>query len=285
MKRILLFWLAALPICISPFKADAQSALLINEIMYNTDKKSQEWIELYNPHDEVVNLAHWSIRDSRKTTVISVPALLIPGQSFIIISNAFLHDSLKSRTIVNSGLPEWNNSGDEMVLYNAEGQVSDSLVYSDEWGGKRFRSLERVQWDAPSTDPANWATCIDPAGHTAGRCNSMHAPQPETTARLAISPSPFSPDQDGIDDITAISYELSMTHATVHIKIYDPAGRQVRYLANSLSSGPQHTVYWDGQDDFGRGCRIGVYIVYLQAIDEAVGKVEQAKEVCVLARR
>jgi len=71
----------------------------------------------------------------------------------------------------------------------------------------------------------------------------------------------------------------------VHIKIFDSAGRQVRYLRCNGSSGPQGAAVWDGADEQGRRCPIGVYIVYLQAIDESAGRVEQAKTVCVLAER
>ncbi len=281
----LFLWLGGSLILGSLFPAASQSSLLINEIMYNTDKKSQEWFELYNPGAVTVNLANWSIRDSRKKIVITARSFSVPAQSYVIISNAVLVDSLLPITIVNNSLPEWNNGGDDMVLYDELGLVSDSLTYDEDWGGGRFISLERLRCDGVTSDPANWASCIDPSGHTAGRSNSVHAPDERMPLQLAVSPSPFSPDQDGIDDLAAISFELPMSRATVHIKIYDRAGRLVRYLANCLDSGPQHTVYWDGHDDLGRTCRIGVYIVYLQAIDEYAGNVEQAKGVCVLARK
>ncbi|OPZ72897.1 MAG: hypothetical protein BWY83_00404 [bacterium ADurb.Bin478] len=259
--------------------------LIINEVFYNTDKKSQEWVELYNPGLNPVDLAHWSIRDSRKKQELSSSSYLVPGHSFILLSNSSLADSLQVRTLIVIGLPEWNNSGDEMVLYDANGAMSDSLVYSADWGGGRFISLERLAWDGNSCDPNNWASCIDPAGHTAGRNNSVHAPERRAVVTLSVSPSPFSPDQDGIEDQTEIGYTLPMARAVVHIKIFDSAGRQVRYLRCNGSSGPQGAAVWDGADEQGRRCPIGVYIVYLQAIDESAGRVEQAKTVCVLAER
>ena len=259
--------------------------LIINEVFYNTDKKSQEWVELVNPHTQAIDLAHWALRDSRKKQELFFSFCIILGKSFILVSNSSLADSLQSRTLLVAGLPEWNNSGDEMVLYDANGAVSDSLVYSAEWGGGRFISLERLAWDNDSCDPNNWASCIDPAGHTAGRGNSVHAPERHSAVSLSVSPSPFSPDRDGIDDQTEIGYTLPMARAVVHIKIFDTVGRQVRYLRCNGSSSPQGAVVWDGADEQGRRCPIGVYIVYLQAIDESAGRVEQAKAVCVLAER
>jgi len=259
--------------------------LIINEVFYNTDKKSQEWVELVNPNTQAIDLAHWALRDSRKKQELSSSSYCVPGKSFILLSNMNLADSLQSRTLVVAGLPEWNNGGDEMVLYDANGAVSDSLVYSAEWGGGRFISLERLAWDGDSCDPTNWASCIDPAGHTAGRSNSVHAPERHSAVTLSVSPSPFSPDHDGIEDHAEIGYTLPMARAVVHIKIFDTVGRQVRYLRCNGSSGPQGSVIWDGADEQGRRCPMGVYIVYLQAIDESAGRVEQAKTLCVLAEK
>lgn len=274
-----------LPACFGLSQSLPADRLRINELYYNTDKKSQEWIELYNPSAHHCDLAHWSIRDSRKRVELAKSPFIVPGYTYVVISNAALDDSLQDRTLVVS-LPEWNNGGDEIVLYDAQGQVSDSLVYQSDWGGGRFISLERLRWDGDSCDPHNWASSIDLSGHTAGRSNSVHAPESsKAKISLTVAPSPFSPDLDGMDDQAAISYELPMTHAIVHIKIYDLAGRLVRYLCNTKASGPQDTVWWDGSNEQGQRCPLGVYIVFLQAIDESAGRVEQAKQVCVLAER
>lgn len=268
---------------ITPVVCFSQGPLYINELYYDTDKKSQEWIELYNPSQRSVDLNRWSIRDGRKKVTLCSYSLLLPANSHIVLTSTKMPDSV--RQIVNSSLPEWNNSGDDVVLYDADEHVSDSLVYSSDWGGHRFISLERLSWEHPANNPDNWATCIDPAGHTAGRRNSVRSPQITAKISLSISPSPFSPDQDGIEDQAIVTYALPMSRATIHIKIYDDVGRLVRYLCNTESSGPQGCKIWDGTADNGRRCRMGIYIVYMQAIDEMAGRVEQAKEVCVLAER
>ena len=268
---------------IMPALCFSQGPLYINELYYDTDKKSQEWIELNNPSQRSVDLNKWSIRDSRKKVVLCTYSQLLPANSYIVLTSIKMPDSV--RQIVNSSLPEWNNSGDDVVLYDADGRISDSLAYSSDWGGHRFISLERLSWEQPSNDPDNWATCIDPGGHTAGRRNSVHAPESTAKISLSISPSPFSPDQDGFEDQTVVTYALPMTHAIIHIKIYDAMGRLVRYLCNTESSGPQGSKMWDGTADNGQHCRMGVYVIYMQAIDELAGRVEQAKGVCVLAER
>jgi len=56
-------------------------------------------------------------------------------------------------------------------------------------------------------------------------------------------------------------------------------------LANNqprCSSGP---VIFDGRDDAGEALRIGIYIIFLEAINEGSGVVENMKTVVVVARK
>jgi hypothetical protein len=52
-------------------------------------------------------------------------------------------------------------------------------------------------------------------------------------------------------------------------------------LANSQSSGPSGSVIFDGLSDHGEALRIGIYIVFLKAINEGAGVL---KTVVVVAR-
>jgi hypothetical protein len=59
----------------------------------------------------------------------------------------------------------------------------------------------------------------------------------------------------------------------------------VRTLANSQASGSFGSVIFDGLDDDGEALRIGIYIIFLEAINEGAGVVENLKTVVVVARR
>ena len=69
----------------------------------------------------------------------------------------------------------------------------------------------------------------------------------------------------------------------MNVKIYDIQGRLVRFLLNNEPSSARRTVFWDGLNDEGRRCRIGVYIVFLEALNETVMCVERARTTVVLA--
>jgi hypothetical protein len=59
----------------------------------------------------------------------------------------------------------------------------------------------------------------------------------------------------------------------------------VRSLANNQASGSSGSVIFDGIGDDGQVLRIGIYIIFLEAINEGSGVVESMKTVVVVARK
>jgi len=56
-------------------------------------------------------------------------------------------------------------------------------------------------------------------------------------------------------------------------------------LANSQASDSYGSVIIDGIDDSGEALRIGIYIIFLEVINEGSGVVENMKTVVVVARK
>jgi len=59
----------------------------------------------------------------------------------------------------------------------------------------------------------------------------------------------------------------------------------VRTLISSQASGSSGSVIFDGLGDDGQVLRIGIYIIFLEAINEGAGVVETMKTVVVVARK
>ena len=59
----------------------------------------------------------------------------------------------------------------------------------------------------------------------------------------------------------------------------------MRALANSQASGLSSSVIFSGLGDDGEALRIGIYIIFLEAINEGAGVVENLKTVVVVARK
>ena len=170
-------------------------------------------------------------------------------------------------------------------LRDLAGFVIDSIAYTHNWGGDMCISLERINPNLPSLLKTNWGSCVDNFGGTPGRKNSIFTKTSFSKTSLKITPNPFSPDGDGRDEVTMINYRLSVKTAVLNLKIYDATGRLIRFLLNNHASGSEGSIPWNGLDDHGQRARIGIYVVYLEAINAVQGVLEKSKATVVLAGR
>ena len=268
-----------------------KNSLVINEIMYAPVSAQSEWIELYNPNLVSINIQNWKISDSDSSDKqkITNKSLLLTANSFVLISadsgltNYF--DLNYSPIFVIKSLPALNNNQDHIFIFDNNNNIIDEVNYLDDWGGDTGVSLERINPKLASNDSSNWNSCVDLKGGTPGQQNSIFVEVLPSNARLSISPDPFSPDGDGRDDVTIISYQLPFNLSQIHVKIYDVRGRLVRFLVNNQPSGINNSIIWDGRNNDGNICRMGIYIVYLEAIHISQGVVNTIKKSVVLAKK
>lgn len=84
--------------------------------------------------------------------------------------------------------------------------------------------------------------------------------------RLSVSPNPFSPNSDGINDRAIITYDIvNLTEAVpVGLVVYDLAGDQVAELPALPGQSGRHLLGWDGRDERGDLLPPGLYVVQLQ---------------------
>jgi len=171
-----------------------------------------------------------------------------------------------------------------------DGALLDEVSYSPSWhaaalADTRGVALERISLTGSSTSAANWTSSVAPEGGTPGQPNSVRlSAEAQPESGLTVAPSPFSPDGDGFDDATRIRFSLSSDIASVRVRIYDARGRLVRTLEESRLVGRTGELIWDGLGDGGRTLRIGIYVVLLEALDTAGGRVVTMKRPVVLAR-
>jgi len=263
--------------------------VVINEIMYDPLPGEPEWVELYNPGNTGVDLCGWAISDSdtSRKVLLAAEEVIVPGRGWLVVSEDTLMIVYPGdwNDLIVPGFPALNNDGDAVVLFDPAGVVIDMVEYDHAWGGGDGFSLERIQPCLPSADGSNWSTSVSTQGGTPGRQNSVFASSVASEATLGVSPNPFSPDEDGVDDVAVISYGLPMTTSHVNLRIYDVRGRIIRTLMGALPSGSQGSVIWDGRDDAGRMTRMGIYIVFIEGLSGRAGVVASAKTTVVLAGR
>jgi hypothetical protein len=275
----------------------SRNDMVINEIMYDPAEDNSEFIEFLNLSGDSVNVGGWEIVDENgnefklSTTPLMVPAnsyFLLAADSIVIYKYGL--DEFVLKTIVGVTSLGLVNTGELILLKDAKGNTIDSVWYSDKWQNDNFIStknisLERINPNLGSNDASNWSSSVKSIGATPGEQNSIYTVNLNSQSNISVSPNPFSPDNDGYEDFTIINYKLTEATSQVQIKIYDSKGRLVRTLSNNMASGSSGSVIFDGIGDDGQALRIGIYIIYLEAINEGVGVVESMKTVVVVARK
>lgn len=289
-----------------PVSAERNS-MIINEIMVDPLTGQNEWIEFFNRSPDPIDLAGWRFSD-RPTAGGSVNTFVITTQSHTVQPGDFVVAAAESSILSHfpllrvsvpvrhvfilnrSGGFSFGNDGDAIILRDQAGPTIDSVLYSSGWhhpdvNDSRGRSLERINQNIGSNDPHNWSTSASVSGGTPGERNSIYTPGLMTNASLSFNPNPFSPDGDGFEDFCLIRYHLPLTTSLIRITIFDTRGRAIRTLANADLAGPTGEVIWDGFDTDKQRVRIGLYIMFLEAVDGQGGIIATAKGVVVVATK
>jgi hypothetical protein len=271
--------------------------LVINEIMFNPGGDNCEFIEFLNLSGDSVNVGGWKIEDENGNDFrLSQFPLMVPNNSyFVLAADSLINlkynlDESVLRTIVGVSSLGLVNTGELILLKDVKGNVIDSVFYSDKWHNDNFVStknisLEKINPTLGANDANNWSSSVAKIGATPGKQNSIYTVNLNVASNISVSPNPFSPDNDGFEDFTIINYNLTRATSQVRIKIFDSKGRLVRTLENNLPSGSSGSIIFDGIGDDGQTLRIGIYIIFLEAINEGSGVVETMKTVVVVARK
>ncbi|MBI3867855.1 MAG: lamin tail domain-containing protein [Verrucomicrobia bacterium] len=165
-----------------------------------------EFVELHNFGASAVSLDGWRLAGG---VAFAFPnGLTVPPGGFIVIGRnparlaAIPQYALAAGQVLGPYTGTLGNSGDVVRLQNGANQIVDSVSYDsafpwaitanalgadEEWTGVkaidhqyRGRSLERVSFTHPATDPANWLASPLSKGPSPGRTNAVQraVPQP-----------------------------------------------------------------------------------------------------------
>lgn len=150
-----------------------------------------EYLELYNRSNKVLQLQ--DISYSNGGTPQPLPSFfLLPGKYVIVCSqsNAATFAAFGDVAGMNS-FPALTNSGDEIILSNAQGDELFYLEYDLSWYRDPAKteggwSIERIGNDLPDNCPANWRASIHPRGGTPGQANSVQGTPDDSAGPMLL---------------------------------------------------------------------------------------------------
>ena len=270
--------------------------IIINEILQNPLNGGQDWIELYNKSEKVINLKDWQMANFDNDTIdnfktISSNYLLQPNDYVVLGKDSnFVKEnypfSIPGKFLFTE-LPSYNNdSGTVYVMYNSE--IIDDVSYLDAWHFKLLDntdgvSLERIDPNGEASSSFNWHSAAEDFGFaTPGRKNSQYLPA-VSNGTITLTNEVFSPDNDGFEDIMQLSYALSEPGLLAKAQIYDEQGRLVRTLFSNEYLGTEGVFYWDGTNDNETKASIGIYILRVEVFSTNGGVFFTSKKAITLA--
>ncbi|MFA6305695.1 MAG: lamin tail domain-containing protein [Candidatus Gracilibacteria bacterium] len=137
--------------------------VVINEVAWagTSDDSNDEWIELYNPTSQEVDLSGWVIEDDTTTKYSIVSGKIAPHGYFLIEDSEDSVKNLTAGAIIGLSLA---NAGDSLVLKDSAGVAIDSVNAS---GGAWYAgnatdkaTMERIDPLVKVDSVANFGTAV-----------------------------------------------------------------------------------------------------------------------------
>lgn len=265
--------------------------IVINELLPDPYAGGSEYIELYNRSDKALSLSTLSLatRKSDGTLSTRYPLVSVLKQvgshgyalltksvegvvSFYNVANpSALHELVRLPILVNTSAT--------LVLFRTSNEtVIDEVSYSSKWHAFSKKNtkgvaLERINPDAPASDPANWTSASETAGFgTPGYQNSqyLHSSSGESTG---IEPPVWIEETGSY----TISYLLDRPGYNCRAFVFNTSGVRVAEIANHELLGVSGEITWNGVANNGSPLPTGVYIFYAE-IYHPEGRVKRFKK-------
>jgi hypothetical protein len=265
--------------------------LVINEILYNPRTGSDDYIELKNISDRVIDLQGWYLADFDDDTIgaivpISWAHFALEPNGIIALTEDSMNVKMEYIThgigrFLETDIPSMSNDSGTVFLISPTLEVAEQFSYNDDMHFALLDadgvSLERIATDRPVDDPTNWHSAAATIGFgTPGLENSQYYPTNVNAGTVTTDPEIFSPDYDGYNDVVNISYQFEEIGNLATITIYDPRGRVVKRLVENHLLNAEGTISWDGETEDGSKARIGMYLIHFEVFN-ANGKTADHK--------
>ncbi|MGE5426689.1 MAG: gliding motility-associated C-terminal domain-containing protein [Methylococcaceae bacterium] len=277
-------------------------SVLINEVLFNPLTGGADFVELVNVSKVALDIQHLKLATRNDTLALKQVYSLASSARYLWPSH-YLTCTKDSQAIVQfyqsndaqtfrsmTSFPTYPDDEGTVVLLNDSLKVIDEFSYTAKMHSPFLTnvngvSLERISLLKPTNDRSNWTSAASTAGYaTPGLKNSQVSTSIEIPEDIIPEPVVFSPNGDGYNDQVTIRYNLSKPGYVANVRIFDIAGRVVKYLVNNESLARQGCWIWKGDSDSGQKLNLGVYIIWVELYDPE-GHTKTFKKTCTLSDR
>lgn len=274
--------------------------IAINEILFNPRSNGSDFVEIINRSDKILDLKNLYLANTNQENSINdffpIAAdgyLIFPKQYLVLTESPGNVQSQyftpQPKQLLQCQLPSFNDAEGTCVLIDILQKRYDQLNYDDKMhfallDEKDGVSLERIDFNRPTSDKSNWTSASSTSGYgTPTYQNSQYAIA-AGTGKLTATPEVFSPDGDGFNDVVNFSYILNEAGYSGNFFIYNAAGKQVKHLIRNEVLGTSGVFSWDGITENGGKAPIGIYICYFETFNLKGDVLKQKVTIVVAAK-
>jgi hypothetical protein len=276
--------------------------LVINELLFDPFSGGEDYVELYNLSNRVIDLYDVQLAQFDTTfgiissveNIVVESQLLFPGEYALLTEDTavvrelyFTHNTEAFIQVEN--IPSMGNDEGNMALVTRGLELLEYAPYNSEWHYPLLSSVDGVSLEkiSPNLDPTrsdSWHSASSTVGFgTPGVKNSQFIDyNSDLSNSIEIVPMVFSPNGDGYKDLAIIQYDFDKTGYLCTIKIYDERGVEERILVNNEILGTSGQFTWDGVTKAGVKGAVGIHIFVIE-LTHSDGERQTIKKTCVLS--
>ena len=275
--------------------------VVLNELLFNPRVGGVRFVEILNRRTKFIDLQGWQIGNlkpdgSIDANVLSTgPLVLAPGQLLAFSTNSSIIQTQYPISTDPANLVQLNSfptfpDASTALLVTGFGIEIDRLAYSKSLHLSLLTtlegvSLERIRTNGPSLG-SNFHSAAGTMDYaTPGRSNSQAQDAPGGNQEFTVEPEVFTPDDDGQQDFTTLTYHLDQPGYAATVTVYDALGRLTRRLVRNETLPTNGLVQWDGVDDKGHKAAVGYYILLVELFRPSGGEMREFKKTVVLGAR
>ncbi len=213
--------------------------IIFNELMVRPSPgrglPEQEYIELFNISNKVIDLADLQIRDGSSVRLLP-PLVLLPGEYVILCSNSNVNVFEPFGKVAGMGVfPSLTDAGKLLILENRSSEYIHHVQYTDKWYRDNVKSrggfsLELINPDAICQLSENWRGSDAALGGTPGMPNSVLLRVPDIQQAKVLTAYVSDPRQ------LQITFDKLLDPSTIQGNSFATFSPSVSVAATSLST-------------------------------------------------